>query len=393
MEFLFTKEQEELRQEVREVLEKHLKLGHFKVMTDGWSGHRHDEGIKALSKEMVERGWCGMTWPKEYGGRGKTYLDRLVVTEEWMRYAVVPIWFTGDRQFGPSIIKFGSKEQKEFFLPKLARGELTFAIGMSEPEAGSDLAHLRTTAIEKDDYFLLNGQKVWTSGAADSDYIYLIARTDPSEPGARGVSEFLLDLKLPGIEVKPIESMNGSREWCEVFFNDVKVPKSALTGTKNRGFYQIAEQLDYERAGLERIMSNYSLLVDLTKYVKETKRNGKLLCEDPLIRHQMAELTTEFEIGRLLIYRVAWVLTQGRVPNIEAAMAKTFGNTFEVKLANMATTIIGLPAQLRLGSPWVPIDGQACLSYLWSSGYTLQGGTLEILKNVIARRGLGLPRD
>ncbi|MFC1940687.1 acyl-CoA dehydrogenase family protein [Chloroflexota bacterium] len=393
MEFLFTKEQEELRQEVREVLEKHLKLGHFEVMTDGWNWHRHDEGIKALSKEMVERGWCGMTWPKEYGGGGKTYLDRLVVTEEWMKFAVVPIWFTGDRQFGPSIIKFGSKEQKEFFLPKLARGELTFAIGMSEPEAGSDLAHLKTTAIEKDDYFFLNGQKVWTSGAANSDFIYLIARTDPGEPGARGVSEFLLDLKLPGIEVRPIESMNSSREWCEVFFNDVQVPRSALIGTKNRGFYQIAEQLDYERAGLERIMSNYPLLVDLTKYVKETKRNGKLLSEDPLIRHQLAELTTEFEIGRMLIYRVAWVLTQGRVPNIEAATAKAFGNTFEVKLANMATTIIGLPAQLRVGSPWAPIKGQACLSYLWSSGYILQGGTIEILKNVIARRGLGLPRD
>ncbi len=166
-----------------------------------------------------------------------------------------------------------------------------------------------------------------------------------------------------------------------------------MTGTKNRGFYQIAEQLDYERAGLERVMANYSLLVDLTKYVKETKRNGKLLSENPVIRHQMAELTTEFEIGRMLIYRVAWVLTQGRVPNIEAAMAKAFGNTFEVKLANMATTIIGLPAQLRVGSPWVPIKGQACLSYLWSSGYILQGGTIEILKNVIARRGLGLPRD
>ena len=392
MEFEFTKEQEELRKEVDEVLENHLKLGHFKIMTDGWNRQRRTEGTEALSKEMVEHGWCGMTWPKEYGGQGKTYLDRLVVTEECLKYSILPSWFTGDRQMGPSIIKFGSEEQKKFFLPKLARGELTFAIGMSEPEAGSDLASLRSTAIEKEDHFLLNGQKVWTSGAATADYLYLVARTDPSEPGARGISEFLLDLRLPGIEVRPIESMSGSTEWCEVFFDDVKIPKSALVGTKNRGFYQILEQLDYERAGIERIMANYSLLVALTKYVKETKRNGQPLSKEPQIRHQLAELMTEFEVGRLLIYRVAWVLTQGRIPNVEAAMAKSCGTAFQVKLANVATRIIGLPAQLREGSPWAPIDGQACTSYLWSSGYTIQGGSEEILKNILATRGLGLPR-
>ncbi|MDY7019540.1 MAG: acyl-CoA dehydrogenase family protein [Chloroflexota bacterium] len=398
MEFEFTKEQDELREEVREVIEKHIKLGNHKVMSDSFFIERKEEdmaGAEALSKEMAEHGWCGMTWPKENGGREMSYLDRLVVQEECQLYSFMPTWFAGDRQMGPSIMKFGTKEQKEYFLPKLVKGELTFGIGMSEPEAGSDLAALKTTAIEKEDHFLLNGQKVWTSGAATADYLYLVARTDPdpSVPGARACSEFLLDLKLPGIDIRRVESMNGSKEWCEVFFTDVKVPKSALVGTKNKGFYQIMEQLDYERAGIERIMFNYALLVDLTEYVKETKRNDKPLSKDPLIRQEIAKLWTEFEVGRLLIYRVAWVLTQGKVPNVEAAMAKAYATAFCTRLANTATRIMGLPSLLRAESSWAPIKGQVCASYLCSPGYTLAGGSEEVLKNVLARRGLGLPRE
>ncbi len=392
MDFRFTEEQEQLRHEVHEVLEKHLKLGNIRIMTDGWTRQGVNPGTIALSTEMAARGWCGMTWPKEYGGKGRTYLDRLVMIEECLKFSVLPTWFTGDRQMGPSIIKFGTPEQKAFFLPKLANGEFRFAIGMSEPESGSDLASVRTLAIEKDDHFLVNGQKVWTSGASHADYIYLVCRTAPNEPGAKGVSELIVDTKLPGIDIRELEAMSGSREWCEVFFDDVKVPKSALVGTKNRGFYQIMEQLDYERAGIERIMSNYPLLLELIRYASETRRNGRRMSEDSTIRHMLAELVSEFEIGRLLIYRVAWVLSNHRLPNVEASMAKAFGTTFEVKMANAATKILGLPAQLREGSPLAPVDGMACTSYLFSGGYTLRGGSSEVLKNVLAQRGLGLPR-
>lgn len=390
MEFRFTEEQEKLRQEIRQFLEEELKNGNFEVHCDAWMGGYSPE----FSRKIGQRGWIGLCWPREWYGQGKSYMDRMVLTEEIVRYGAPAAahWFA-DRQMGPSIIRYGSDEQKEYFLPRIARGELVFGIGMSEPEAGCDLASLRTKATEDGDSYILNGQKVWTSGAHHIDYLYLIARTDPEAPRHKGISEFIVDMHLPGIEVRPLIDMTGGHHYNEVFLDNVRVPRSSMVGEINHGWYQIAEQLDYERSGVERLMTNYPIYQDLIEYAKQTNHGGKPLAEQATVRNRLADLTVRYEVGRLLTYRVAWVLDQGRPPTTEAAMAKAFCTSFEQYMVHVATQIPGLYGQLRQGSKWIPpaFRESAAESYLFSPGYTIQGGTSEILKNITAIRGLQLP--
>jgi alkylation response protein AidB-like acyl-CoA dehydrogenase len=392
MEFQFTEEQEKFRQEVRDFLEEELRKGSFVPRNDGWMCGFSLE----FSHKMGERGWIGLCWPKEWYGQGKSYMHRMVLTEELLRYGAPTAahWF-GDRQIGPTIIRHGSEEQKHFFLPRIVRSEIRFGMGMSEPEAGSDLASLQTRAVEDGDDYIIDGQKVWTSGAHLADYLYLVVRTDPNVVKHKGISEFIVDTKAPGIEIRPLVDMTGAHHYNEVFFNSVRVPKTRLLGGKNKGWYQLAEQLDYERSGIERLMTNYPLFQDLIKYVKETKRQGKPLADDPLVRHKLAELEVHYEAGRLLTYQVAWVLDQGRIPNYEAAMTKALSTAFEQRLVNVATQILGLYGQLRQGSKWVPPAFRESVteSYLFSPGYTIQGGTSEVLKNIVALRGLQLPAE
>jgi alkylation response protein AidB-like acyl-CoA dehydrogenase len=390
MDFCFTEEQEKFRQEVVQFLEDELKQGNFEVHCDAWMGGYSPE----FSHKMGERGWIGLCWPKECYGQGKSYIDRMVLTEEIVRYGAPAAahWFA-DRQMGPSIIRHGTAAQKEFYLPRIARGEIVFGIGMSEPEAGCDLASLRTKAVEDGDDYILNGQKVWTSGAHFIDYLYLIARTDPDVPKHKGISEFIVDMKLPGIEVRPLIDMTGGHHYNEVFLDNVRVPKSSLVGETNKGWYQIAQQLDYERSGVERLMTNYPLLQDLITYVKQTEYMEEPLAKRITIRNSIADLAVRYDVGRLLTYRVAWVLDQERLPTTEAALAKAYCTEFEQQLAHVATMIPGLYGQLRQGSKGIPpaFRESPAESYLFSPGYTIQGGTSEILRNIVAMRGMELP--
>ena len=390
MDFGFTEEQEAFRQEVRDFLENELKQGSFEPGCDAWiQGYSPD-----FTKKIAEKGWIGLTWPEEYGGQGRSNIDRLILTEEILRYGAPAAchWFA-DRQVGRSIIAFGSEEQKRELLPKILRGEAYVGLGMSEPQAGSDLASLQTRAVEDGDDYIIDGQKMWTSCAGFMNYLYLVARTDPEAPKHRGISEFIFEADLPGITVKPTIDITGSEAWGEVFYDAVRVPKSCLIGEKNRGFYQIIHQLDFERAGLERLMGNYPLFDALIQFTRETKRNGAPISENTLIRDKLAQLQVEFEVGRLLTYRVVLVMDQGRAPNVEAAMAKAYCTTFEQRLASVATEILGLYGQLLAESRWAPILGMAPQSYLGSKGYSLQAGTTEVLKNIVASRGLGLPTE
>ncbi len=390
MDFEFSPKQESFRQEVRDFLEGEIKNGTFQPMCDGWI-----QGYSPVfTKKMAERGWIGLSWPKEYGGQGRSQIDRLILTEEMLRYGAPAAchWFA-DRQIGRSVIAYGTDKQKEELLPLILKGEAYIGLGMSEPEAGSDLASLRTRAIEDGDEYVIDGQKMWTSCARFMTHIYLVARTDPDAPKHRGISEFILDASLPGISIRPTIDITGSEAWGEVFYDNVRIPRENLIGEKNRGFYQILNQLDYERAGLERLMGNYPLFEALIEFTKETVRNGVPLCKDPLIRDKLARLQIEFEMGRLLTYRVGLVMEEGRSPNVEAAMAKAYSTTFEQRLASMATEILGLYGQLVAESKWAPIMGMAPHSYLGSKGYSLQGGTTEVLKNIVATRGLGLPSE
>jgi len=390
MDFKFTEEQEAFRQEVRNFLEEELRKGSYTPSCDAWIQGYSPE----FTKKVAEKGWIGLTWPKEYGGQGRSNIDRLILTEEMLRYGAPTAchWF-GDRQIGRSIIAFGTEEQKKELLPKILRGEAYVGLGMSEPEAGSDLASLKTKAVEDGDEYVIDGQKMWTSCAGFMNYIYLVARTDSEAPKHRGISEFIIRADLPGITIQPTIDITGGEAWGEVFYDGVRVPKTCLIGEKNRGFYQILNQLDYERAGLERLMGNYPLFDAIIQFTKENRQNGKPLSQDKLIRQKLAQLQIEFDVGRLLTYRVVLVMDEGRAPNVEAAMAKAYCTTFEQRLASVATEILGLYGQLLAESKWAPILGMAPHSFLGSKGYSLQAGTTEVLKNIVATRGLGLPTD
>ena len=388
MDFKFSDEQEKFRQEVRDFLEEELRQGSFKPSCDAWIQGYSPE----FTKKVAQRGWIGLTWPKECGGQGRSNIDRLILTEEMLRYGAPAAchWFA-DRQIGGSILHYGTEEQKGELLPKILRGEAYVGLGMSEPEAGSDLASLQTKAVADGDDYVIDGQKMWTSCGRFMNYIYLVARTDPEAPKHRGISEFIIETSLPGITITPTIDITSSEAWAEVFFDNVRVSKKCLIGEKNRGFYQVLNQLDYERSGLERLMGNYPLFDAIIQFTKETERNGKPLSRDTLIRHKLAQLQIEFEVGRLLTYRVVLVIDEGRAPNVEAAMAKAYCTTFEQHLASIATEILGPYGQLVAESKWAPILGMAAHSYLGSKGYSLQAGTSEVLRNIVATRGLGLP--
>lgn len=390
MDFKFTDEQEKFRQEARDFLEGEIKQGTFQPSCDAWIQGYSPEFTKKVSK----KGWIGLTWPREYGGQGRGHIDRLILSEEMLRYGAPAAchWFA-DRQIGSSIICYANEEQKRKILPKIIAGEAYIGLGLSEPEAGSDLASLRTRATESGDDYIIDGQKMWTSCGVFMNYIYMVARTDPdpATPKHRGISEFIFETSLPGITITPTIDITGSTAWAEVFFDGVKIPRSCMIGEKNRGFYQIVNQLDYERAGLERLMGNYPLFDAIIKFTKETRWGKDYISKDPLVRQKLAQLRAEFEIGRLLTYRVALVMEEGKAPNVEAAVAKAYSTAFEQHLASLATEILGLYGQLIAESKYVPILGMAPHSFLGSKGYSLQAGSTEVLRNIIAERGLGLP--
>jgi hypothetical protein len=388
VDFRLTDEQEKFRGEIRQFLEGEIKRGLWQPSCDAWiMGHDPE-----FSKRVAKRGWIGLTWPKEQGGQGRSFLDRLILTEEMLRYGAPAAchWFA-DRQIGGAIVHYGTEEQKKELLPMILRGEAYVGLGMSEPEAGSDLASLKTKATEDGDSYIIDGQKVWTSGGSHMNWIYLVARTDPAAPKHRGISEFFFQTTLPGITIRPIVDITGGVHFNEVFFDGVRIPKKSLIGEKNKGFYQILNQLDYERSGMERLMGNYPLFDALIRYTKETKRKGKPLSQDPIIRPKLAQLQIEFEIGRLHMYRIAAVMDDGRAPNWESAMSKAYGTAFEQRLAGTAIEILGLYGQLPPQSKWAPMRGMAYHSYLSSKGYSLQAGTTEVLKNILALRRLELP--
>jgi alkylation response protein AidB-like acyl-CoA dehydrogenase len=383
MDFGFTEAQNKFRQEIRSFLEEEIEKGYWEPACDAWIQGFNPE----FTRRVAQKGWIGLTWPKEYGGQGRSHTDRLILTEEMLRYGAPAAchWFA-DRQVGGAILSFGSEDLKKEFLPKIARGEAYFGLGMSEPGAGSDLASLQTRAAEEGDYYVINGQKTWTSCAYFAHYFDVYARTDPDAPKHRGISEFIVDATAPGLSRIPMTDITGTEAWSDLFFDNVRVHKRYLIGERNRGFYQVLHQLDYERSGMERIMGNYPLFEAIVGFSKEQG-----LSQDPVTRSKLAQLQIEFEVGCLLGYRVTSVMEEGRTPNWESAMSKAYSTEFEKRLANTAMEVLGSYGQLTSGSKLVPLRGMASHSYLGSKGYSLQAGTTEILKNIVATRGLGLP--
>ncbi|MCS7207854.1 MAG: acyl-CoA dehydrogenase family protein [Dehalococcoidia bacterium] len=389
MDFRFTPQQEAFRQEIRSWLAQELtpEMRQQYVAAGG-------EGFsREFSRKLGQKGWIGLAWPKEYGGQALGYIERTIYLEE-MLLAAAPIAYHhfADRQMGPSIMMFGTEEQKRFFLPRIVRGECGFCIGYSEPSSGSDLASVQTRAVQDGDDYIINGSKIWTSYAHLQDYIWLATRTNPDAPKHRGISVFIVDMKTPGVTVRPIINMAGVHSFNQVFFDNVRVPKTAMVGEKDRGWYVVASNLDFERSGIERIAQYRPLWEQVLAFAREQKVNGKPLTSDPRIRNRLAEIEVEYQVGRWLAYYTAWVQSRGIVPNKEASIIKVFGAEWNQRMLQTAMEVLGLYGQLTTQSKWAPLAGRVQRAWLAGFSVSIAGGTNEVQRNIIALRGLGLPR-
>ncbi|MBK6662656.1 MAG: acyl-CoA dehydrogenase family protein [Thermoflexaceae bacterium] len=376
MEFRFTAEEEAFRKEVRGFIHEE-----FPKVRDG----------ESFTRKLAERGWLTMSWPKEHGGQAASHMRQLVYNEE-MAYNRAPGQTMGTDRVGPTIILFGTDAQKAELLPRIVKDEIAWCQGFSEPGSGSDLASLQTRAIREGDVYVVNGQKIWTSGAQRADYMILLARTDPDAPKHRGITYLLLDMKLPGITVRPLKQMNGQQHFNEVFFEDVRVPATAVVGEVNRGWYVSTATLDFERSGIGRVIGGLKTYEDVVAYAKGTpaRDSAGTLFDSGTIRHALADIGLSFAVGRLMSYRVAWMQSQGMIPNYEASMAKTFGTELHQRMARVAMSTVGMPSQL-LGES-APMGGNIPFTYLNAVSLTIAAGTSEVNRNIIAQRGLGMPR-
>ncbi len=364
--FALSPELEDLRSRARAVAQQ--GVADHGVHNDSW--------INGFSKEfsvtLAENGWVGMTWPSEFGGGGRPNIERVIMAEE-MIGAGAPLaasWFA-DRQFGPSLFTYGTPDQQAEYLPDMLSGKSTWGIGMSEPDSGSDLASLKTAAERDGDVFVVNGQKIWTSGGALADYVYLICRTDATGRPHEGVSELIVPMDLPGIEVRTIRDMVNNTHFCEIFFTDVRVPVENLVGVEGGAFKQTMVQLEHERGGIDRLVSNRPL------YELALTRADR---ENPLVRQEIAQLESGYHVGRLLVYRE--VLRQA--PKGFSAATKVFCTEHQVRVADFASRILGAEAML---------DNQSTLEICYSPSYKLAGGTSEVMRNILGERVLGLPRE
>ncbi|MDY7102364.1 MAG: acyl-CoA dehydrogenase family protein [Actinomycetota bacterium] len=366
MDFALPTEIEELRREALEVGRK-AAAGRA-IREDSWLVGNDPE----FSRELAARNWIGMTWPVEYGGGGRSALERFVVYEALISVGapVASSWFA-DRQIGPSLLQFGTDEQRRQFLPDIIAGTSMWSIGMSEPDAGSDVASIRTRAERDGDEFVVNGQKVWTSGGADADWMYLIARTDPEAKPHEGLSDLLVDLHSPGVVVEPIVDMTGNRHFCQVWFNDVRVPASNLVGELNGSFRQVMRQMEHERGGIDRLVSNRALYEDALASADTS---------DPNLRQAFARAETIYRIGRHLVLREVL----GQAPKGWSALTKTLCTEFEIEVAELAGKVAGPHAMV-----WDRVARGLC----YAPAYTIMGGTTSILRNILGERYLGLPRE
>jgi len=392
MRFTFTEQQEAFRAEVNDFLRGALPAG-WEGADNAIDDEEHGFGRDFL-KKLAPKRWIAPAWPVEYGGLGLSLWDQVVFNEA-MGYARAPIVNTAAVGYlGPTVILYGTEEQKQQHLPGITSGDVIWCQGYSEPNSGSDLASLQTRAVVDGDDFIINGQKIWTSQAHYADWMFLLARTDPEAPKHRGISYFLVDMKTPGISVRPLINMAGGEGFNEVFFENVRVPKSGLLGELNRGWYIATTTLDFERSAIGGTMQALRTLEELTSFAK-TERDastGRTLWEKPPVRHAISDLWITSDITKLLSYRVVSMQERGMVPNYESSINKVLTTEYVQRQARVGISIMGMYGGLWGDGPWSKLRGRFAKSYVATVGTAIAGGTTEIQKNIIATRGFGLPR-
>ena len=329
---------------------------------------------REFTRELAARGWIGMTWPADLGGGGRSAVERLVVTEELLRAgAPVAAHWIADRQIGPAILRYGSRKLQEEFLPRIAAGGITFCLCMSETEAGSDLAAVRTRARRVEDGWRLTGAKIWTSHAHESEYGYVLVRSDDSGEKHAGLTELIVDMSSDGIEVRPILDLESEHHFNEVFFDDVAVPDRWTLGEVGRGWEQATGQLAFERGGPERLLSTYPLLVALMEWASER--------DDAAAARAVGELVARLRALRRLAYEVTLAMDRGEAPAIQAAMLKHAGTAFEQRLAECARHLTGIEPEPG-GEGIAGLLAQAILA---GPGFTIRGGSSDVLLGIVAR--------
>ncbi len=350
MEFRFSDEEEAFRSEIREFLRAELPAdwGSTTGVTGslGEGGEDRWDFLREFQKKLAKQGWLTLGWPKEYGGLAASHMMQVIYNEE-MTYHRAPTQLgVGPDRVGPTIILYGTDEQKTKHLPGIVDAESVWCQGFSEPGSGSDLASLQTRAVADGDDFIVTGQKIWTSFAHKADQCILLVRTDQEAPKHKGISYLLVDMKSEGIEIHPLVDMMNRHTFNEIFFDNVRVPRSSLVGELNRGWYVAAATLDFERSGINRVVAGMRTYDQLVSYAAETPRNGHRLIDQSTVRAKLAELGIEFQLGRLLAYRVASMQSKGQIPNAEASMSKLYGSELQQRLAGAGVQILGLDGQL-----------------------------------------------
>ncbi len=395
MDFRFTEDEEAFRQEVRQWLKQEIPQRWIELDPGIWEETEESWALaREFQRKLGQKGWLAPAYPKEYGGMELSHIKRLILSEE-LAYSRAPLSIEVEvtlNWVGPSIMLFGTEEQKKEFLTRMAKGDIIFCLGYSEPNAGSDLASLQTRAVEVGDEYVINGQKTWCSYGHLADYCWLAARTDPDASRHEGISILIADMKTPGITVRPLINILDKHSFNEVFFDDVHIPKENLVGQKNKGWYQLVMALDFERSSIGYAASNQRIIEELIKYVRETTGNGEPLANDPLIRNELAQVVVENEVARMMAYRIAWMFSKGLHPSHESSMSMVFVSEVMRRTANTGMRILGHYGELDRDSKWAVMNARIMRMCLSSLSIGVGGGSNEIQRNIIAIRGLGLPR-
>ncbi len=405
-----SQEQASFRAEVRGLIETGLPDGYGGGQGD-WVADRKSADPEvsgralAWQNALANKGWIAPHWPKEYGGAGLTPVEQFIFKQEMTLAGAPAVGGQGVSQLGPTIIVHGSDEQKAEHLPRILSGEVNWQQGYSEPGSGSDLASLQTRAVRDGDDFVLNGQKIWTSGAQYADWLYALARTDPEAPKHRGISFLLMKMDTPGISIRPLIDMAGFHTFNETFFEDVRVPAANVVGELNRGWYVGATLLDFERSNITGAITSRKSIEKLISYAHTDEgAERSRLAESDALRHQVAECYIESEVQFNFSFRIISMQAAGQIPNYEASTSKLFNSELTQKLARTGTQVLGQYAQFwghddsdrntydDAENPYAPMAGDFTRSYVRSVPSTIAAGTSEIQRNIIATRGLGLPR-
>jgi alkylation response protein AidB-like acyl-CoA dehydrogenase len=385
VDFRLSPEQQALQRETRDWLATVMRA---EVESFPYAEEEQPDELRAFNKLLAAKGWIAPSWPREYGGLALGAVEQLVMGEE-MAYARAPSGGRGPAvgYAGPTIMLAGTDAQKRSHLPGITNWDVVWCQGFSEPGSGSDLASLATSATRDGDDWILNGTKIWTSHGHYADWMYLLARTDPEAPKHRGITYFLLDLKSPGVSFQPLVNMGGRKGFGQYFFDNVRMPAESLLGEVNRGWYLATTTLDLERSNIANAGAPRRTIDDLCGYLRPFRDRTSAV-----VRHRLAQHAVEVGVVTMLSYRVASMLAAGDTPNQEASLLKLFLSELDQRIANTGLHILGMHGGLMPGSPLAKLQAQFALTYLTTVPRTIAGGTSEIQRNIIATRGLGLPR-